>query len=350
MDVPILSEPQDPATSAACEILTAVAHRVTASADPASAGLPIVELPVVPAPVLSPIGRSTGKESADTINARITDNYLGEGPGREELVQNLATVDRFTTPPPDKGSEMPEHSSADVADPVKVTPYRCSLDGFMDPDRTLDSVHTYIVQDLADAAPTTIEDWLDLYLGVNSATYRQWCAKIVEDNWFDDDSIKKALDDYSATKEEKTRYKPFIQLLTRIIEMGRGTFHLDSGTDFPIDDVHLFNHSNRYVHPTSEHGNTAAQRKPDIIMMRKAALPEEDRAQWTDILTWFELKYIKKLNELLASVRAARSVSPTNKAAGAHPHASTVLCGQVRSSGSILRASSRIHTPASVDR
>ena len=176
----------------------------------------------------------------------------------------------------------------------------------MEPNRTLSSIRTYVVQDLADAAGTTIEDWLNTFLGVNAETFREWRTKIDEEAWFDDPAIQTALTGYCYTTTESKRYEPFIALLNRIIDLGRGNVNHDGEKTFPIDDLHLMNHSNKYVHANPEQGNAAACRKPDIVLIRKSAIPEDGRVLWTDILTWFELKVARSISQTLIAERSLR--------------------------------------------
>ena len=125
--------------------------------------------------------------------------------------------------------------------------------------------------------------------------------------------MQAALVAYSTNVDERKRIAAFIDLLTRIIDMGCGSFHLDSDSDFPVNDLHLLDHSTRYVCPTPEHGNAAAQRKPSVILMRKSARLEDERARWTDILTWFEIKVTTCIGPLLQSEQLDRGVSPVVK-------------------------------------
>ena len=310
--------------------MTDAACRIARSARSSSAHTATTKSPVDSASGASAAVGSTPKESAETINAHIADNFLGERPGREELLRTLGTRDRYKTPPRDDGPQADEGPEADAPELLGVTPLRCSLDGFMNPDRTLDSVRAYVIQDLADAAPTTIEDWLDLYLGVAPSTYRRWRAEIAEAHWFEDKSIRDALDEYSACTGEEDRYDPFITLLSRIIEMGRELIYPAEGTGFPINDLQLVDHSSKYIHRTVEHGNMAAERKPDVILKRKSSQMERGRAKWTDILTWFELKCNGALTELLTSARADRALFPTPVAPSVQTSSSAGVAEQVR--------------------
>ena len=268
-------------------------------------------------------------EFAETINVHIADNFLGEGTGREELLQHLGNRNRYETPPREEDPQTLGDSPRKATEQLGATPFRCALEDFMDPDRTLESVRAYVIQDLADAAPTTAADWLELYLGVSPSTYREWRAKILEGHWFEDKGIQDALRDYCAATDERRRYDPFIKLLTRIIEMGRKVVHPLPDTGYPINNMKLHDHSGRYIHRTTEHGTKAAQRKPDIILLRESTQLKDGRAQWTDILTWFELKYIEELTGSLTSVQAARNISTGTKVAGVQGRSPAVAGVQV---------------------
>ena len=195
-----------------------------------------------------------------------------------------------------------------------MTPPRWLRDYFTDLNYVPPSVRACVVQDLANAAPTTMEDWLELYLGMGPVTYRQWRTKIAEEDWFEDKDIQKALEGYAAVDQETPRYNHFIALLTRIIEMGRNVVHPEPGSDYPINDLRLLNHSDREIEHTAEHGNSAARCKPDVILVRDSPRLRKGCATWTDVLTWFVLKSGNgKLEELLESVRTDKAASPVDQ-------------------------------------
>ena len=105
-----------------------------------------------------------------------------------------------------------------------------------------------------------------------------------------------------------------MELVTLILEKARGTLDLRGPRNtFPIADVGLFDGSQRPIEPVREHGALGAERTPDIILMRKAAMPLEgsgQRVHWTDVLSWFELKFDGSLRVELNRARAAHGLPP----------------------------------------
>ena len=189
------------------------------------------------------------------------------------------------------------------------TPLLCTLESMGDTGRTLQSVTGYVIQDLADAVATPVADWLDLYLGISPAIFQEWTSKIAEGKWFEDAAIQKALTDYCSTTDEKKRYKPFVDLMNTIIEKAHKVLPLagKEGEKYPIDDIHFVKHANKYVALIPEHGKLGAKRAPDVLLMRQSAAPVgRARAEWRDILSWFELKATRLLTPLLDSAKAAR--------------------------------------------
>ena len=179
-------------------------------------------------------------------------------------------------------------------------------------DHTLDSIRGYVIQDLADATPTDVEDWVELYLGLDYATLDRWSKKISRERWFEDSAVQEALQRYCRAKTEHARYQPFIDLFNRVKEKAHRTLNLHGpGNTFPIADIGLFRCAGRPVQPIREHGALGAERKPDIILMRQAAMPPENsetQVRWPDVLSWFALKYDIFLLAELNRARVARGL------------------------------------------
>lgn len=209
--------------------------------------------------------------------------------------------------PPAQPALAAQHSDGG---PVGGTARKASVGGLLMADHTLDSVRGYVIQDLEDAVPTTIEKWVDLFLGMDLATSERWTAKIVNQRWFFDDTIQTALVGYCTAKAEKDCYRPFIELVTSILEKARTTLGLaGSWNSYPVSDVHLVNNATRPTKTIPEHGKRGAERGPDIVLVRKGSISEGENIRWTDVLTWFEVKVENLLVNNLSKALVKRGLA-----------------------------------------
>lgn len=176
-------------------------------------------------------------------------------------------------------------------------------------DHTLASIRPYVIRDLAEARHTSVEDWLEMHVGINRATFARWSAKIAKAKLFLDEDIQTHLIAYCRSNGEAGRYTPFIELLKCIKDKVRNILPLAGTrrTKYPIDDITFKDHSNKYVIPNREHGALAAMRRPDVVWVREDAAAK-DRVTWDDMLSWCELKASKSLREPLDNAREARGL------------------------------------------
>ena len=194
---------------------------------------------------------------------------------------------------------------------------------------TLSSIPFYVIQDLADASSTSVEHWVEQFCGTKATKLRQWSAKLEKERLFQDNEIQDALLRYCSTDVEKERYKPFIDLLSRVVLKGRELLDLagPEGNTYPVDNIAFFNNSNRPIETIREHNGIAAECRPDVIMLRKNAIPAEKmKANWTDVLTWWELEVCEVLAELLSDAMVTRGLPKLPK------HGSKAPEGTVQSS------------------
>ena len=211
---------------------------------------------------------------------------------------------------------------------------KATLDGLIMTDHTLDSIRGYVIQDLAEAMPSTVEDWVELHLGLQASTLERWSSMIARQRWFEDPDILPALEAFCLAKSESERYDPFIKVVTRILQMAQGKFDLHgSRNTFPIKDIGLFNGSDRPIQTIPEHGILGAERKPDILLMRQSAMPAEEsdvRVRWVDVLSWFELKYNGSLRVEYNRARTARGLPPLAKKSAKSSGELTTIVEEVR--------------------
>ena len=283
-------------------------------------------------------------------------NYGLTGEDAAEFVAHNTGIDRYKTPPvslhasepPDSpshsgeqpaskpeeaepGSDMPtaqEIFQRPEADGDKgPSPLRPGPDSWVLSDHTLMSVRPYVIRDLAEAHHTSVEMWLDTHLGISADQFHQWSDTIAKERFFYDKEVQDALFKYCSANSEAERYKPFIDLCTRIVTMARGVLPLagKDGNTYPLDDLVFVNNHKRNIQTIPEHEGVAAERRPDIIVVRKTADPTvtKQRAKWSDLLTWCEMKVIAKIAPKLDLAREERGFSSTETKSGTSVDAST---------------------------
>ena len=291
----------------------------------------------VPPPPSSALAEDPPEEGGDPYDD-VARNYGLTGKDAAEFVAHNTGVDRYRTPPvsrhaselPDSpphpgeqpaskpeeagpGSDMPtaaeifQHPEDDDNGP---SPLRPGPDGWVLSDHTLISVRPYVIRDLAEAHHTSVETWLGTHLGIGVDTFRKWSDIVATKRFFHDKKVQDALFDYCSAQSEEERYKPFVDLCTRISTMARGALPLagkDANT-YPLNDLVFVDYHKRNMQTIPEHEGVAAERRPDIIVLRETADPKvtKQRAKWTDLLTWCEMKFINNIATKLVAARKAR--------------------------------------------
>ena len=208
-------------------------------------------------------------ETSDEPHADIPRDLSRSGQEAADFVAHDAEVDRLQTPPPTHPTEEPPNAptraqpNADPANPALPprvfqppdqpgegdgsSPLRPGPDGWVLTDHTLDSVRPYVIRDLAEARPTTIDVWFSTYLGMELGTFQNWSSEISKAGWFRDKEIQDALRKYCSTNVEKARYEPLVSLFNRIVTLGRGLLPLAgrSQKQYPVDDLVFVNNADR---------------------------------------------------------------------------------------------------------
>ena len=188
---------------------------------------------------------------------------------------------------------------------------KAASSGLVLTNHTLRSVRPCVVRDLAEAHSMSVEDWVDMHLGVPLTRFRQWSDQIGKARLFYDEDVQKALRGYCETSVEAERYDPLVNLLNAMISAGRKTTAVSSsdGKQYPINDLTFVDNHSKPIQPIPEHESVGAQRRPDIILMRGAAKPRGSRrAQWTDLLSWVEVKAVGDLQGKLGDTRITRGL------------------------------------------
>ena len=132
------------------------ARRAPATTAPADVIAPAVTSP----PSITPSMPLTGANVSPPV-ATATDVHEPEPP----------SAARERTPPPRPPTGDPDSPTKGV----QMTPMKAELSGRVNlGEHTLDSVRGYVRQDLLEASPASVEDWVDLFLGVPAATFSKF--------------------------------------------------------------------------------------------------------------------------------------------------------------------------------
>ena len=141
------------------------------------------------------------------------------------------------------------------------------------------------------AEPTSVADWADMFLGLDVATFRAWAEIIAEERWIDDTVIQESMDQYCWTRYHEDRQRFFARILRRVLSLA--PFVLDLGgheNTYTVGEISAVSNMGFAMQTIPEHGLRGAVRDPDLLLMRKEAIPTgKALARWSDVLTWFEV-------------------------------------------------------------
>ena len=176
-----------------------------------------------------------------------------------------------------------------------------------------EEIHPYVANDLLSSHTVVpLYVWVDAVCHVSLTRLISWMTKIKALHWFEDEVIQASLITYCSNKEPG-RYAPFVKIANRILELAPGKIPgIRKRSPYPIPDIHFIDHSAKAVTRIPEHGTVGAQRKPDVLCLRKPHADEQGpaaRVQWTDILHWWEIKYNRLLIDNLREERLSRGMS-----------------------------------------
>ena len=157
--------------------------------------------------------------------------------------------------------------------------------------RTVNSTRGYVFQDLLEASSASIEDWIDLFLGISPAIFRELYEKIGQEKWFCDNAIQEHMKTFCYAKGERRRRQPTIDLFRRILEMARDAMKIstlwfpvgDSHQSFTISDVHIVDSSDHPVLTPENQGDLGAKKRPDLLVVRERA--DKIPVPWTKVLS-----------------------------------------------------------------
>ena len=204
-------------------------------------------------------------------------------------------------------------------DPPKVpqTPHRFTTASCTMTEHSKDDIHPFVKQDLKDSKFATINKFYRNIFGLSVETRLLWASVIAEQRWYEDPVIEQALADYCAAKVEKDRYEPFVRFLNRVLELAPGNLPgVPQENPYPLGDVCFVDHHRRYVSKIEEHYPLGANRSPDIVCVLREVAQRinkggpDGKAEWSDILHWWELKQLDVLTDVLAADRERRGLPP----------------------------------------
>ncbi|THH00125.1 hypothetical protein EW026_g2350 [Hermanssonia centrifuga] len=208
--------------------------------------------------------------------------------------------------------------------PVRGTP---RTDGMLKSNHKNETVHPYVKRDVEAAKQIPFYAWTEGALNLTKADIDTWASAIDELNWFQDPIIEDALTEFAAhSNREVHRYIPFVTIANRILELAKGTLP-DVPHSYPIDDIQFVKNDPTFLLRIPEHGELAAFRRPDILVLRGVHAPLVGGARspgvaWSDVLAFTEFKRCRKnLRDLLAAVRSG-SLPPVINSRDATPELS----------------------------
>ncbi|PSS03723.1 hypothetical protein PHLCEN_2v3948 [Hermanssonia centrifuga] len=205
--------------------------------------------------------------------------------------------------------------------PVRGTP---RTDGMLKSNHKNETVHPYVKRDVEAAKQIPFYAWTEGALNLTKADIDTWASAIDELNWFQDPIIEDALTEFAVhSNREVHRYIPFVTIANRILELAKGTLP-DVPHSYPIDDIQFVKNDPTFLLRIPEHGELAAFRRPDILVLRGVHAPLVGGARspgvaWSDVLAFAEFKRCRKnLRDLLAAVRSG-SLPPVIESRDATP-------------------------------
>lgn len=197
-------------------------------------------------------------------------------------------------------------------------------------EHTKEALHPFLLSDLKEGLIVSLYDWIEMYYGRTRIEIDAWATLISELKWFEDPIIQQALINFCTTKAETKRYKPFVAISNRILELAPGVLPgVPAKGCYPVDDICFATTASNDVLPIPEHGLLAARRRPDIGAMRRAQVPNfkaGERMGWTHFLSYTEVKAQKDLRRPLDVMRASRGLSSTDDWEKAHPKQVSLSC------------------------
>ncbi|THG96267.1 hypothetical protein EW026_g5542 [Hermanssonia centrifuga] len=170
---------------------------------------------------------------------------------------------------------------------------------FVDAKHEKRTVNPYIQEDVDNARREPLKIWVEAVLGLSPEKFSEWVRYIKENEWYKDERIQEGLIGFSKATTEKGLYIPFGNIVNRIIRLGKDG--LPGATPYPLGDIVVVRNDDNYLKQIPEHQGIGALRKPDMLAVHasKALQMQEDNCnsfEWSDILTFFELKFSKKFS------------------------------------------------------
>ncbi len=178
-------------------------------------------------------------------------------------------------------------------------------------EHTKETVHPYILEDVNTAARVPLKVWMKTVLGLPEDRLTQWVQCITDNEWYKDDVIQNALIQFGSTSCETERYKPFSAIANRIFELAKT--QISGAESYPIGDIQILCNDPNVLNRIPEDNGLGARRKPDLLAVRgsKVKSLQESNSKsfdWSDVLTFIEMKLKKDLFDTLQDWRGTRGL------------------------------------------
>ncbi|THG98252.1 hypothetical protein EW026_g3909 [Hermanssonia centrifuga] len=178
------------------------------------------------------------------------------------------------------------------------------------------TVNPYIQEDVDNARREPLRIWVEAVLGLPPEQFSEWVRYIKENEWYKDEVIQEGLIGYGKATTEKGLYVPFTDIANRIIRLGKDG--LPGAKPYPLDGIAVVENDDNYLKQIPEHQGIGALRRPDLLAVRvsKALQMQEDNRksyEWSDILTFFELKFSKSSFNIFQASRRKRGLPKLDK-------------------------------------
>ncbi len=183
-------------------------------------------------------------------------------------------------------------------------------------EHTKDTVHPYIREDVKTAKPVPLKVWVRAVLGLSEEKFTKWVQRITDMEWHKDEAIDKAMIEFASGALETDRYEPYAIIANRIFELAKRD--LPGVESYPINDIEMIRNDPNYLNRIPEQEDIGACRKPDLLVVRGSKIrqlaPTEPMAfDWSDVLTFLEMKRINEILPRLLAWRTTRGLPELNQ-------------------------------------
>ncbi|KAJ3543491.1 hypothetical protein NM688_g5848 [Phlebia brevispora] len=183
--------------------------------------------------------------------------------------------------------------------------------------QTRSTVHPYTEEDLRNATAIPLESWINGVFGMTAERMNDWTQTIREQNWFADEVVQESLRQYAIAweeyGEESGRYASFVDLVNRIVVLGRGNLP-GLKKQYPLDDFVFADNHGKTLESNREQEGLGVRHGPRVLGLRrkkaKQLTDSDGTVKWTDVMLCLELKYQLNLSNLFNAEKKKRGIEP----------------------------------------